>query len=165
MSRLKATFDRLFDDHVLHEYLIDPTCDFILRSKVSREDSMVAVSSVFPTKNDRLENVSFLSKDSQFCSAITNNDAAIISVIKQQGLKKPLILNAKKLTCNSMKSQFNISKNQYDDQTIEKFEDKMILELVRQKNKDTFIGTTCKFGRPNTTPRECCISTYKMRTG
>lgn len=155
MSRLKATFDRLFEDHVLHDGLIDPTCDFALQSKVSREDCMVAISSVFPTNNDRLKHVSLLSNDSQFCSAIIDNDATITSVLNQKGLKKPLILNAKKLTCSSIKSQFNISKNQYDNQTIEYFWDKKILELVTQKNKDTFIGETYKSGRPNTISGEC----------
>ena len=140
MSRLKTIFDRLFDDHVLHDGLIDPTCDFVLHSKVSREDSMVAISSVFPTNYDRLEDVSLLSNDSQFCSAIIDNDATITSVLNQKGLKKPLILNAKKLTCSSIKSQLNISNNQYNNQSIEKFWDKMILELVLQKNKDTFVG-------------------------
>lgn len=155
MSRLKATFNRLFDDHVLHDGLIDPTCDFVLQSKVSREDGMVAISSVFPTNNDRLEDVSLLSNDSQFCSAIIDNDATITSVLKQKGLKKPLILNAKKLTCSSIKSQFNISNSLYDNQTIEYFWDKKILELVTKKNKDTFIGETYKFGRPNTISGEC----------
>lgn len=155
MSRLKTIFDRLFDDHVLHDGLIDPTCDFVLHSKVSREDSMVAISSVFPTNYDRLEDVSLLSNDSQFCSAIIDNDATITSVLNQKGLKKPLILNAKKLTCSSIKSQLNISNNQYNNQSIEKFWDKMILELVLQKNKDTFVGKTYKSGRPDTIPGKC----------
>lgn len=155
MSRLKTTFDRLFDDHVLHDGLIDPTCDFVLHSKVSREDSMVAISSVFPTNYDRLEDVSLLSNDSQLCSAIIDNDATITSVLNQKGLKKPLILNAKKLNCSSIKSQFNISNSLYNNQTIEYFWDKKILELVTKKNKDTFIGKTYKFGRPNTISGEC----------
>lgn len=116
---------------------------------------MVAVSSVFPTIDDRLEFVVLLSNDSQFCSAITNNEATIISVMSQKGLNKPLIMNAKKLICSTIKSHFNISNNQYDNQTIEKFWNKMILELVKQKNKDVFIGTTYKFGKPNSVSGEC----------
>ena len=155
MSKLKSNFNQLFDDHVLHESLIDPTCAFLLQSKVSREDCMVAVSSVFPTNNDRLEYVALLSNDSQFCSAITNNGATIDSVMSQDGLNKPLILDAKKLSCSSVRSQFNISRNQYSNQTIEDFWNKLILELVKKKNKNAYIGTTYKFGKQNTVSGEC----------
>ncbi len=155
MSMLKSTFNHLFDDHVLHKSLIKPTCAFILQSKVSREDCMVAVSSVFPTNEDRLAFVALLSNDSQFCSAITNNGATINSVMNQEGLNKPQILDAKNLTFGSVKPHLNLSSNQYNNQLIEKFWDKMLLELITQKNKDAFIGTTYKFGKPNTLPGEC----------
>lgn len=155
MAMLDSTFYRLFDDHVLHENLIAPTCNFILQSKVSREDCMVTVSSVFPTNDDRLKYVALLSNDSQLCSAITNNEKTINSVLSQEGLKTPLILNAKKLSCNSERMQLNISDNKYNNEVIEKFWDKMILELVKQKNKDAYIGSTYKFGKPNTVSGEC----------
>lgn len=155
MTKLKSNFNRLFDDHVLHESLIDPTRSFLLQSKVSREDCMVAVSSVFPTINNRLDFVALLSNDSQFCSAITNNGATIDSVMKHEGLNKPLMLNAKNLYCKSVKSHFNISRIQYDNHTIEMFWDKMILDLVIQKNEKQYVGKTYTSGKPNTISGEC----------
>ena len=155
MSMLDSTFNRLFDDHVLHENLIVPTCNFILQSKVSREDCMVTISSVFPTNDDRLQYVALFSNDSQLCSAITGNKETINSVLSQEGLKTPVILNAKKLYYNSGKIQLNISDNEYDNETIEKFWDNMILELVKKKNIDAYIGSTYKFGKPNTVSGKC----------
>lgn len=155
MTKLKSNFNQLFDDHVLHESLIAPTRSFLLQSKVSREDCMVAVSSVFPTNNERLKFVALLSNDSQFCSSITNNGSTIDSVLSQEGLNKPLMLDAKNLSCESVKSHFNISRIQYDKQKIEKFWDKMILDLVIRKNERQYIGKTYKFGKPNTVSGEC----------
>lgn len=155
MSMLKSTFDNLFDDHVLHEELIAPTCDLLLHSIVSREDSLVAVSSVYPKRGEPIETVALLSNDNQFCSAINKNETTIESVMTPNGLKKPIILNAKKLTCSTIKSHFNISKNIYDNHIIEKFWDKKILELVKQKNETAYIGTTYRFGKPGTISGEC----------
>lgn len=155
MSKLKSNFNHLFDDHVLHEGLIKPTCAFLLQSKVSREDCMVAISSVFPIVGNRLDFVAVLSNDSQFCSAIRNNVTTIDSVMSQEGLKKPLILDAKNLSCSSVRSHFNLSINPNSMQAIEEFWNKLILDLVKQKNINSYIGTTYKFGKPNTLSGNC----------
>ena len=149
---LKSTFIHLFDDHVLHEDLIAPTCDLLLQSIVSREDSLVTISSVYPRKGQPLEPVALLSNDSQFCSAINKNETIVNSVLTPSGLKSPIIMDAKQLTCKSIKTHFNISKYPYSNQDIEKFWNKKILELVKQKNEDTYIGTTYKFGKTGTIP-------------
>lgn len=155
MSMLKSTFSQLFDDHVLHEDLITPTCDLLLQSIVSREDSLVTVSSVYPRKGVPLEPVALLSNDSQFCSAINRNKTIVNSVMTPSGLKSPIIMDAKQLTCKSVKTHFNISKCTYDNQDIEKFWNKKILELVKQKNEDAYIGTTYKYGKAGTISGEC----------
>lgn len=155
MINLKTTFDRLFDDHVLHESLIEPTCDLFLQSNISREDSLVTISSVYPKSDVVLDFVALLSNDSQLCSAITNNEEIIINVMSPKGLKKPEILDTKQLSCDSITSHFNISEMSYDNQMIEHFWDMKILELVKRKNKDAFVGITYEFGKPNDISGEC----------
>lgn len=155
MLNLKTTFDRLFDDHVLHESLIEPTCDLFLQSNVSREDSLVTISCVYPKSDVILDFVALLSNDSQFCSAITNNEEIIDNVMSPKGLKKPEILDTKQLSCDAIASHFNISEMSYDNQTIEHFWNIKILELVKKKNKDTFVGTTYEYGKPDTISGEC----------
>ena len=155
MLNLKTTFDRLFDDHVLHESLIEPTCDLFLQSNISREDSLVTISSVYPKNDLVLDFVALLSNDSQFCSAITNNEGVISNVMSPNGLRKPEILDTKQLSCDSIKSHFNISEIGYDDQSIDHFWDVKIWELVKRKNKDSFVGITYEFGKPNDNSGEC----------
>lgn len=155
MSRLKTTFDRLFDDHVLHEGLIEPTCELFLKSNISREDSLVTISSVYPKSDVVLDYVALLSNDSQFCSAITNNEEIIDNVMSPKGLKRPDILDTKQLCCDSITSHFNISEMSYDNQTIEHFWDMKILELAKRKNKEAFVGITYEFGKPNDISGEC----------
>lgn len=155
MSILKSTFERLFDDHVLHEKLIEPTCNLFLQTNVSREDSLVTISSVYPKRDESLEFVALLSNDSRFCSAINKNETVINTVMDPCELKRPIILNAKRLCCSSIKSHINLSDCNYDNSKIEKFWDYKILDLVKKKNEDTFIGSTYKFGKPGTISGEC----------
>ena len=155
MFNLKTTFNRLFDDHVLHEGLIEPTCDLFLKSNISREDSLVTISSVYPKSDVVLDYVALLSNDSQFCSAITNNEEIIDYVMSLKGLKRPDILDTKQLCCDSITSHFNISEMSYDNQTIEHFWDMKILELAKRKNKEAFVGITYEFGKPNDISGEC----------
>lgn len=155
LSMLNSTFDRLFDDHVLHEDLISPTCQLLLQSNVSREDSLVTVSSVYPQRYEMLNFVALLSNDNQFCSEVCKNNATINTIMASKGLKEPVIMNAKKLDCSLMGSQFNIAKHDYDDATIEKFWNKKILELVKKKNENAYVGTTYKFGKSGTISGDC----------
>jgi hypothetical protein len=155
MAVLESTFDRLFDDHVLHESLIKPACDLFLQSNISREDSLVTISSVYPNSETVLDFVALLSNDSQFCSVIDNNEKSIKSIMTSNGLNAPVMMNAKQLNCNSMKSHLNISEQNCDNQFIENFWNKMILELVKMKNKQSYIGSTYEFGKPNTISGEC----------
>ena len=155
MFNLKTTFNQLFDDHVLHEGLIEPTCDLFLKSNISREDSLVTISSVYPKSDVVLDYVALLSNDSQFCSAITNNEEIIDNVMSPKGLKRPDILDTKQLCCDSITSHFNISEMSYDNQTIEHFWDMKILELAKRKNKEAFVGITYEFGKPNDISGEC----------
>ena len=155
MLNLKTTFESLFDDHVLHESLIEPACDLFLQSNVSREDSLMTISCVYPKSDVILDFVALLSNDSQFCSAITNNEEIIDNVMSPKGLKKPEILDTKQLSCDSITSHFNISDMSYDYQTIEHFWNMKILELVKKKNKGSFVGITYKYGKPDTISGEC----------
>ena len=155
MMMLKSSFDRLFDDHVLHKGLIEPTCDLFLHSKISREDSLVAVSSVLPKNEDPLDFVALFSNDSQFCSAVIQYNATINSILSSKGLREPVVVNAKQLSCSSMKSHFNMNRDNYDNTTIEEFWDKLIIDFIKLKNRDTYIGETYTFGRPNTISGEC----------
>lgn len=155
MSNLRATFNQLFDDHVLHEKLIKPTCDLFLQSNVSREDSLVAISSVFPEKENHLNFVALLSNDSQFCSAMSINRGVINSIMDSNGLKSPTIMNAKNLSCESKTFQVNLNQNNYSHRNLEKFWDKKIIELIKKKNESSYIGTTYAFGKPGTLPGQC----------
>lgn len=155
MVMLKSTIYRLFDDHVLHENLINPTCDLLLQSDVSREDCLVAISSVYPKSDDILEFVALLSNDSQFCSAISGNRNTLNSVMTSRGLREPVIMNAKQLSCSSIKSHFNISETNYDKESLEIFWNKKIMDLIKEKNKDLYIGTTYQFGKPDTVSGKC----------
>ena len=73
---IQCNLGTIFDDHVLHNKLIYPTRDLCLASKISREDSMVTISCVYPKPNpdEILDFCILLSNDDQYVSSYQKPD-------------------------------------------------------------------------------------------
>lgn len=157
INMLKNSFENLFDDHVLHDKLITPTCNLFLHSNISKEDSLVTTSCIFPEDEKFLKFAALLSNDKQFCSAINKNKATLNNVMCSEEFNELSIMYAKNLNCSSINSQFNIYNynETHSYEFIESFWNKKILELVKIKNRENFIGETYKHGKANTISGEC----------
>ena len=135
-----------FDDHVLHEKLIHPTRDMCLGTKISREDSMVMISCMFPKKDELLDFGVLFSNDKQYLTAIAENEEKVAEVFKKYGLTSPLLLNAKDL--NNGIEVLNIEENssKSKDELI-LFWRQLILNLLIEKQQQFFLGHTIKIGK------------------
>lgn len=131
-----------FDDHVLHEKLIGPTKDICLSTKISREDSLVMVSCMYPkpSPSDLLEFGVILSNDKQYKEAFDNEKDTIESILNDNGIFIPSFLSLKHLQCEDGKIiNLNVPNNQLDLMALWNH---ILKQLIIQKHLEDFIGWT-----------------------
>lgn len=150
MSELVTISDNLniiFDDHVLHEKLIVPTSELVLRTKLSREDSLVLTSSVTPQKDQYLSYVVILTLDRQFSTAACTIKSDIIDLFSHPQAGVPQIMNGHNLQCKGGGTTIDltIKDNHINDRVHGIWKD-IILEFVKDKNKNNFAGYTYHYG-------------------
>ena len=135
-----------FDDHVLHNKLIYPTRDLCLATKVSREDSMVMVSCMYPNQDELLEYGVLMSNDKQYISASVQSKDKINEVFQKYGIHLPVLLNAKELN-NGSELLNMLEDKDIDKENLHSFWTVFLLNLIRKKNQKTYLGHTIKIGK------------------
>lgn len=131
-----------FDDHVLHDKLIGPTKDICLSTKISREDSLVMVSCMYPkpSPSDLLEFGVILSNDKQYQEAFDSEKDTIENILNDNGIFIPSFLNLKQLQCEDGKI---INLNAPDIQLdLMALWNHILKQLIIQKHFEDFIGRT-----------------------
>lgn len=136
-----------FDDNVLHDDLLIPVQNLILCSKLSREDSMVGVSCVYPNADaPKIPFSALISSDSQFHKAYNDNSHEIIRIISDLGAKPSIFLFTRNMQIAD--NSFGINLYNYNDKVdvVTRIRE-MILNLIMRKNKDEFLGKSYKFSQ------------------
>ena len=150
MEELMTISDNLnivFDDHVLHEKLIVPTSELVLRTKLSREDSLVLTSSVTPQKDQYLNYVVILTLDKQFYTAACAIKSDIIKLFSHPQAGVPQIMNAHNIQCKSGGTVYDLTRKDGNfKEEVHCIWRNIILELIKDKNKNNFAGYTYHFG-------------------
>jgi hypothetical protein len=150
MSELLTISDNLniiFDDHVLHEKLIVPTSELVLRTKLSREDSLVLTSSVTPQKDQYLSYVVILTLDRQFSTAARTINSDIIDLFSHPLAGVPQIMNGHNLQCKEGGTMIDLTINEdHIKERVHCIWRDIILELIKDKNKSNFGGYTYRYG-------------------
>lgn len=141
IERINNELNINFDDHVLHEKLISPTRELYLNTKISREDSMVMVSCMYPKVDDMLDFSVIFSNDRQYMNAFKSNYVLINSIFNDMGLNLPAFLSAKELPKPDSKL-YDINSSQKVD--IKSLWDNIILSMIKQKHIDNYLGHTIK---------------------
>ncbi|MCR4828326.1 MAG: hypothetical protein K5864_02580 [Bacteroidales bacterium] len=139
LKKIKNQLTIDFDDHVLHEKLIEPTKDVCLSTSISREDTLVMVSCVFPAPLNKLDFGVILSNDKQYKEAFENSKDTIEEILKSSGMSIPSFLNIKQLQSESGKT-INLNANTSID--INCLWNFIIKQLIIQKNYDNYLGET-----------------------
>lgn len=139
LKKIKEQLDIDFDDHVLHEKLIEPTKDICLSTNISREDTLVMVSCMFPKPSDYLEFGVILSNDKQYKDAFENSKNIIKNTLNTKGISIPSFLSIKQLQYeNGGMINLNVNTN-VDINNLWSF---IIKELIKEKHHDNYVGET-----------------------
>lgn len=130
-----------YEDSEVHSELWRPTFDLHLTSRISREDSLVTLSSAFPLALKKEENIHILTNDNKFVDAYTDIDLSeeIGGVFDKYDIKKPELINIVKITCNG--STVNLTRKEDDHRCLNVLKEKVI-ESILNKNLTNFIGRT-----------------------
>lgn len=140
LKKIKEQLDIDFDDHVLHEKLIEPTKDICLSTNISREDTLVMVSCVFPKPDDRLPFGVILSNDKQYKDAFENSKGTIESTLKNKGISIPSFLSVKQLQ-NEDGNIINLNV-QNTNVEITSLWNWIIRQMIIKKQCENFVGET-----------------------
>lgn len=155
ISKVQEDLDFDFNKLELHKGIIDPTCDICLSSRVSKEDCLVLVSSMFPDGgNDAIDFSGLLSNDSDYSSFYEECKDDIKSIFNNYELKIPVFLPAKTLVSDNGK-QINLYGKALDDEEIYQFWENLVLGLIKEKNADSFLGVTYNENLSNGTAGKC----------
>lgn len=126
----------------LHDELWGPQQDLVLSSKISKEDSLVLLSSMLPRIGEKEDYLVFLTNDDQFhksfCGSLKMD--SIDQVFEKYGLDKPHVIKIDSLKGPISKSQFNLIAEENTEDEIREFAKKFILEHIKNKNLGTFLG-------------------------
>jgi hypothetical protein len=133
-----------FEDNFLHEEIWKPHQDLVLSSRISKEDSLVLLSSIFPQTMLKENHTIFITNDAQFYGAFKGKTKermpAIDDVFNDHNLNIPYSYKLDSITLSNGKA-INLSRNIKEDE-ISKFVSKFIFEHIKLKNKEIFLGET-----------------------
>ncbi len=140
LKKIKEQLDIDFDDHVLHEKLIEPTKDICLSTNISREDTLVMVSCVFPKPDYKLPFGVILSNDKQYKDAFDNSKDTIENTFKKKEISIPSFLSIKQL---QYEKETIINLNVQDiNIDITLLWNWIVRQMIMKKHCDAFVGET-----------------------
>lgn len=134
-----------FDDHVLHDELVYPTNSLCLTTKISKEDCLMMISCMYPTKDQKLDQCLLLSRDKQCHKAYRSNQIEIDAVFNQNKLNKPTLIRTQNFQIGNGGKMYNL----YDEDgsiPIEDFWISLILVSLKDKLPDLYVGKTYVHG-------------------
>lgn len=146
LGKIKDNLKIDFNNHILHQNLLEPTKDICLSSKISREDCLVMISCVYPhpSIDERLDFSVVLSNDQQYKTAYIENQETIDTILHTYGLNLPEFLCIKELPYTTKNVDLNNTSQKID---IKLLWIHIISQLLILKNKDIFVGYTIKAGK------------------
>lgn len=146
LQKLNDDFGIQYDNHILHQELWHPHQELLLSSRLSKEDCLVLLSSIFPQEFVKESHSIFLTNDNQFYDSFCGNEdyrmAAIDKVFDDNGLFKPETFNIKKIGKKGS-TIHNLTKPM-EDEVVDQFALDFIFEQISIKNKHLILGKTIK---------------------
>lgn len=144
-DELKLIYDNFgitYENINIHNELWKPHQDLVLSTKISKEDSLLLLSSIFPDAFYKEEYLILFTNDSQFHSAFIDSKWEEIrkKLFAEHSLIQPSIHNLKK--CELLdKSAINLTDTNNDADVIT-FANTFVFEQIQKKNDSILLGKT-----------------------
>uniref|UniRef100_UPI00404ADB72 hypothetical protein n=1 Tax=Gelidibacter sp. TaxID=2018083 RepID=UPI00404ADB72 len=146
LKKLNDDFGIQYDDNILHQDLWHPHKELLLSSRISKEDCLVLLSSIFPQEFKKEDHSIFLTNDDQFFKSFCGKDgyrmASIDDVFSNNGLTKPETFNIKKIGKKGS-TVHNLTLS-IKDELVDQFAADFIFNQISLKNEHLILGKTIK---------------------
>lgn len=126
----------------IHNNVWKPHQDLVLSTKISKEDSLLMLSCIFPDILQREKYIILLTNDNQFHQSLCGGEKEIElsdKIFKENNLERPHLYHLKKFKLNTDET-LNLTENDITDERLEAFTKKFIFEHIKEKNKDYYLG-------------------------
>lgn len=125
----------------LHEDIFSSAKNLFLNSKISKEDSLVLISSIYPPTNENCDFLCVLTNDGGFCDAFKDPNFKSLTdqVFTNHNLVKPHVESIRDNGLNY--SQLNLTQN-HNDETIQGGFLRLLQQLIIDKNRGIYLGKT-----------------------
>ena len=137
------------DENILHNSLLAPTKEINLFTKISREDSLISVSSVWQEISTKENFVVLLTKDKPFVDSFREIDLQFI--FDNYGLTSPIVEHIESMQLSGT-YYLNLTEKRHDTQIPEYLKSK-IKELIINRNHQYYLGKTIPPGNSPNFPR------------
>jgi hypothetical protein len=125
-------------DNLLHDKLLAPTKELNLYSKLSREDSIVTISSIWPDESSKEAFLVLLTRDKPYVESYNEINLGVI--FESHALNPPILNHIGDIKLLNG-SKVNLTDTN-DDNKLEAFLPNKLKELIIQKNDSLFLGKT-----------------------
>lgn len=145
LGEIYHDFGITYESVNIHNELWKPHQDLVLSTRISKEDSLLLISSVFPDSFNREEYLILFTNDGQFYQALNGVSEKEISdkVFEENGLKKPHSYNLRTITLQDGEAINLVDYNsELSKEKIDEFSKRFVLESIKSKNKPIIIGET-----------------------
>ena len=115
--------------------LWEPHQDLVLSTRMSKEDSLLLMSSIFNDELKKEDYLVLLTNDKQFYDAIEEESGEIF---QKHNLTKPKVYSLKEMNIEG--TTINLVSDKKEEEIIKVFTTKFILEHIKEKNKKLYIG-------------------------
>ncbi len=138
LELITKDFNIEYSNNLLHDDLLAPTFDVCLSTKISKEDSLVLLTALFPSETITEEKISILTKDSGFVSGY--DEKVVHPILENYDLVSP---NVESIEGLKIESGININLSQdLSEKQIKDFWEKKVLEKILLNNEHLFLGKT-----------------------
>lgn len=157
LNLLTTDFDLVLSDGHLHRDVWKPHQDLVLSSKISKEDSMVLISSSFPDLGKSEDYLIFITNDQDFYNGYSGKetrakedggepDFDIDSIFQTYSIEKPIAVNLNNIKTPLTEKTLNIIKGEDKEEDIKEFVSRFLFEHYQEKNSKYYLGEviTCK---------------------
>lgn len=142
LSLMYDDFGIVYDNINIHNNLWKPHQDLVLSTRISKEDSLLLLSSIFPDTLYKEDFLVLLTNDKQFHGVFCDDKEIEISntVFTDNILKKPHIFHLKSIPLSTGR-KLNLIDDTISGDEMKTFANQFIVEQIIEKNNKLFLGT------------------------
>ncbi|HEX8563832.1 MAG TPA: hypothetical protein VF676_12720 [Flavobacterium sp.] len=144
-NELKLIYDDFgitYESVTIHNDLWKPHQDLVLSTRISKEDSLLLLSSVFPDSITKEPHLILLTNDNQFTTAFKDAEFQQLQndIFSNDGLTKPILHNLK--SCELVRGKTINLTLPLEEDLVTTFAKEFVLEQIIAKNQTLFLGKT-----------------------